>query len=225
LKCLRDLLGCLGDLIVRMKRYDAVDDPIVNTPQGMGERSTDRIPIPTEQPAIASHLGERRGMAIESLLETLAPTVCKESPVLGKAIPWKQVEGQFLRVKWCRLFASIQDGTIKPDPTGSYAALGVECPSLAGEAFIVVSSEVDFRHLWELYAQRRVADDEEVLLSHVPVDEKRLGRMIATLLPCLDIMVYPRGHLKQAYDPEFRPRSWAAWNRERARWRPSASWD
>lgn len=159
-------------------------------------------------------------MAIGSLLEILAPTVCKESPVLGRAIPWKQVEGHFLRVRWCRLFASIQDGTVNPDPMGSHAALGVECPNISGEAYIVVSNEVDFRHLWELYTQRSVADDEEVLLCHVPVDEKRLGKLIGALLPCLDIMVYPKGHLEQAYDPQFRPRSWAAWNQERARWRP-----
>jgi len=160
-------------------------------------------------------------MALKSLLEMLEPTSCKEPPVLGEAIPWKQVEGQFLRVRWCNLFASIQDGTIEPTPMGSYAALGVECPSLTGEAFIVVSSEVDFRHLWELYKQRRVADDEEVLLSHVPVDEKRFGRLIGMLLPCLDIMVYPKGHLEEAYDPEFRPQYRAAWNQERARWRSS----
>ena len=80
----------------------------------------------------------------------------------------------------------------------SYAARAVECPSLAAEAFIVVSSEVDFRHFWELYKKRQVADDEEVLLSHVPVDQKRTGRLIAMLLPYLDIMVYPKGHFKQA---------------------------
>jgi len=167
-------------------------------------------------------------MVLESLLEMLEPTACKEPPVLGRGIPWKQVEGQFLRVRWCVFFASIQDGAIEPDPMGSYAALGVECPTLTGEAFIVVSSEGDFRHLWELYRERQVADDEEVLLIHVPVDQKRLTRLL--LLPCLDILVYPKGHFEEAYDPEFRPQyraapefrpqTWAAWNQERARWKP-----
>jgi hypothetical protein len=160
-------------------------------------------------------------MAVKSLLEMLEPTACKESPVLGEAIPWKQVEGQFLRVRWCRLFASIRGGMIKPAPMDAYAALGVECPSLIGEAFIVVSNEVDFRHLWDLYEQRRVADDEEVLLSHVPVDDKGFGRLMVMALPCLDIMVYPKGHFKEAYDLEFRPLSRSVWNTARARWKPS----
>jgi len=85
----------------------------------------------------------------------------------------------------------------KPDPMGSYAALEVERPSLAGQAFIVVSNEVDFRHLWELYKQRRVADDEEVLLGYAPVDQKRLGRLMGVSLPCLDIMVYPKATLRR----------------------------
>jgi hypothetical protein len=164
---------------------------------------------------------KERDMAQKSLLEMLEPTTCKEPPVLGEAIPWKQVEGQFLRVRWCSFFASIQDGTIEPAPMGSYAALGVECPSLTGEAFIVVSSKVDFRHLWELYKQRQVADDEEVLLSYAPVDQKRLGRLIGMLLPCLDIMVYPKGHFEEMYDPNFKPQSSATWSRPRARWKPS----
>ena len=153
------------------------------------------------------------------MLEKLEATACKEPPVLGRAIPWKQVDGQFLRVRWCVFLASIQDGTVEPDPMGSYAALGVECPTLTGQAFIVVSSEGDFRHLWELYKERLVAGDEEVLLIHVPGDERRLTRLL--LLPCLSILVYPKGHYREAYDPEFRTLDWAAWNKERARWKPS----
>jgi hypothetical protein len=159
-------------------------------------------------------------MALESLLEMLKPTACKGPPVLGEAIPWKQVEGHFLRVRWCSFFASIEDGTINAAPIGAYAALEVECPSLTGDAVIVVSSKADFRHLWELYKERQVADDEEVLLTYAPVGQKISWGLIRMLLPCLHIMVYPKGHLEEAYDPKFRPQSWAAWNQERARWRP-----
>jgi len=89
-------------------------------------------------------MAKERDTALKSLLEMMETIACKEPPVLGEAIPWKQVEGQFLRVSWCSFLASIQDGTIEPAPMGSYAALGVESPSLTGEAFIVVSNEVDF---------------------------------------------------------------------------------
>jgi len=45
-------------------------------------------------------------------------------------------------------------------------------------------------------------------------------------LPCLDVMAYPKGHLKEAYDPEFRPLSRAAWKtQERARGKPSEPWE
>lgn len=177
----------------------------------MGVGSIDRIPHPYHK---------ERGMAMESLLEVLSPTSYGGPPVLGEDIPWKQVEGHLLRVRWCSFFASIEDGTVKLDEPGAYAALVVESPSLTGEALIAVSSKADFRHLWELYKERQVADDEEVLLSYAPADQKRFWEPIRMLLPCLDIMVYPKGHLKQAYNPRFKPQSWAAWNQARARWRP-----
>lgn len=159
-------------------------------------------------------------MAIGSLLEMLAPTACVGPPVLGETIPWKQVEGHFLRVRWCSFFASIEGGAIKADSPRAYAALEVECPNLTADALIVVTSKADFKHLWELYRVRQVADDEEVLLVYAPADQKRFWEQIRMLLPCLDIMVYPKGHYRQAYSPGFKPRDWAAWYRPKARWQP-----
>ena len=163
------------------------------------------------------HCDKRVALAQESLQE---PPAVKGPPVLGESIPWRRVEGHYLRVRWCTFLASIEDGTFRPTPMGSYAALGVECPSLAIEAFIVVSNHVDFLHLWELYVQRQVADDEEVLLVYAPVTQARPGTPIGMSLPCLDIMVYPKGHLEQAYDPEFSPLSREVWLQEKARWKP-----
>ena len=128
-------------------------------------------------------------MTLKSLLDMLELRACKEPPVLGEAIAWKQVEGHFVRVRWCSFFASIENGTIKEAPIGAYAALEVECPSLTGDAVIVVSSKADFRHLWELHKERQVADDEGVLLTCAPVDQKGSWGLIRMLLPCLDIMV------------------------------------
>ncbi|MDM8000021.1 MAG: hypothetical protein QUS33_08485 [Dehalococcoidia bacterium] len=160
-------------------------------------------------------------MSLGSLLqEVLDPPPLRQPLVLGEAIPWRKVEGHFLCVRWCSFFATIEDGAIEADPEGAYAVLGVESPALSDEAIIVVSSKTDFRHLWELYRERRVADDEEVLLIYSPADPKRVWEPLRRGLPCLDIMVYPKGHCREAYDPQFVPRSWAAWHRERARWKP-----
>ncbi len=145
----------------------------------------------------------------------------KRPPTLGKEIPWKRVEGELLRVKSCHFVASIENGVVKAAPVGAYGVLVVECPNLTGEALIMVSQKVDFKHLWELYKERQVADDEEVLLGYAPVGERGLGRLVRMFLPCLDIMVYPRGHLEEIYDPKFKPQSGADWYRVRARWKPS----
>ena len=144
----------------------------------------------------------------------------KKPPTLGKDVPWKQVEGQLLRVKSHLFVASMQDSKVKAPPVGAYAALEVECAEPTGDALIMVSHKLDFKHLWELYKERKVLDDEEVLVAYAPVG-RGIGRAARMFLPCLDIMVYPKGWLEEACDPTFKPKNTAEWFQERARWRPN----
>jgi hypothetical protein len=144
------------------------------------------------------------------------------TPLLGKQIAWDTVKGECFRVKGFTRFASIADRRVnQPLVPFLYALLTVECPKLRGEASILVSNRVDFKHLWELYEERRVGDDEEVLLFYNPLREKRLGKLgkrMKSFLPCLDILVYPKGHLEEMYDKTFRPPNAIAWFRDRAKW-------
>ncbi len=143
-------------------------------------------------------------------------------PVLGKEIPWKKVRGEALRVKSFSPIARIVDGDFSAPPVPlPYAMVTVECPGLPCDASILVSHKVDFCHLWELYEERKVQDDEEVLLFYDPVGKKRLGRLLRSVLPCLAIYVYPKGHLEEIYDPDFHPQSAEAWFRYRAKWEAS----
>jgi hypothetical protein len=144
------------------------------------------------------------------------------TPVLGKQIAWETVEGECFRVKAFSKFASIRGCRVnQPLVPFLYALLTVECPKLPGEASILVSNRVDFKHLWELYEERKVGDDEEVLLFYNPLGKKRLGKlgkMMKSFLPCLDILVYPKGHLEEMYDRTFHPPNAIAWFRDRAKW-------
>jgi hypothetical protein len=147
----------------------------------------------------------------------------KRSPTLGKEIPWERVKGHIFRVKSCHFFASIENGTVKAPPVGAYAVLVVECPkcpSLTGEALVMVSHKVDFKHLWELYKQRQVADDEEVMVGYGPVGERGLGKLFRTFLPFLTIWAVPKGHFDELYDPAFKPTT-TDWYRNRAKWTAS----
>jgi hypothetical protein len=144
------------------------------------------------------------------------------TPVLGKQIAWETVEGECFRVKAFSESASIRGRRVnQPLVPFLYALLTVECPKLPGEASILVSNRVDFKHLWELYEERKVGDDEEVLLFYNPLGKKRLGKlgkMMKSFLPCLDILVYPKGHLEEMYDRTFHPPNAIAWFRDRAKW-------
>jgi hypothetical protein len=146
----------------------------------------------------------------------------ESTPVLGKQIAWETVKGDCFRVKGFSKFASMTGRRVnQPSVPFLYALLTVECPKLPGEASILVSNKVDFKHLWELYEERRVGDDEEVLLFYHPLGKKRLGklgRLMKSFLPCLDILVYPKGHLEEMYDKTFHPPNAIAWFRDRAKW-------
>ena len=91
-----------------------------------------------------------------------------------------------------------------PRVAGPYAVLTVESPSLKLRAMISVVHRLDFRNLWEIYEQRRVAAEEEVLLGYMPY-AGFLGPLLRPFLPRLHLLIYPKGALEFFSDPKGRP--------------------
>jgi len=141
-----------------------------------------------------------------------------QGSVIGKDIPYETIEREFCRVKNFTPFAVIEAGKIKDiSKFMPYAALSVESPRLPGEATMYVTHKLDFRHLWDVFQQRGVKAEEEVLIAYVPQKRKFLSGAWASLY----IYVFPKGHLEEMHDKNFRPSNYEAWLMPIAEWEPT----
>ncbi len=142
-------------------------------------------------------------------------------PVIGKDIPWKLIEKEACRIKHFTPLAKVEVDKVLAFSRGMpYALLRVESPKLPQEAVMPVVHRLDFKNLWEIFKQRGVGKEEEVLVFYVPFFGKGLKRFLSTGLPKLHLYIYPSGHLEEMYDSEFQPSDVRTWFQPTAVWRP-----
>ncbi|MBU2535423.1 MAG: hypothetical protein ABIK32_01270 [Chloroflexota bacterium] len=129
-----------------------------------------------------------------------------QSTMIGKDIPWGETKGHGFRVKKFTSLASIGQDEIK-EPKQSlhstpYALFEVECPFFDyGETTILlpVVHRLDFRHCWELFNERGIEPEEEVIVSYSP-SESKFYKFFGKSLPHLLIEVRPKGSLEEIYE-------------------------
>ena len=150
----------------------------------------------------------------------------RETPLIGRDIPWKAIEGAMCKITHFTLLATIEAGKIKAlSKMMPYALLSVESPEfppeLPKEASLPVSNKVDFLNLWEVFQRRGVSPDEEILVAHVPFYQNWLLKLLlSSFMPWLHIYIFPKGHLEEACDPNFRPNNVQEWFRPIAVFHP-----
>jgi len=139
-----------------------------------------------------------------------------ESLIIGKDIPWKDIQEEDLRVKHFTPFAIIEGGKVKATSMLlPYASLIVESPKLPEETYLPVTHKIDFRNLWEVFKERGVKDNEEVLVFYVPS-----SGIFSAVKPKLHIFIYPKGHQEEIYNPNFTPDNSEMWFKPIAEWQP-----
>lgn len=127
-----------------------------------------------------------------------------EPLLIGKEIPWKEIEGEFCRVKHFTPFCEIEAGKIKRTPGApAYAGLSIESPKLPQEAYVYIVNKVDFRNLWEAFEIRGISSEEELLIVYEPFLRKRFMSSLLASLPRFHVFVCPKGHLEEIYSPNF----------------------
>jgi hypothetical protein len=120
---------------------------------------------------------------------------------IGKDIKWEEIEGHGFRVMQFLPLAHIENEKIKDESKFMpYAYLFVDCPNFKRETDILmpVLHRTDFRHFGELYKERGVMSDEEVVVSYVP-HKKGARKFLGKILPHLLIEVRPKGSLDEIY--------------------------
>jgi hypothetical protein len=145
----------------------------------------------------------------------------KDFLVLGKDITWLSIEGEALRITHFTPFATMDKGKIKSSSlTMPYAILSVESPKLPQEANIVVVNKVDFKNLWLVFQDRGINSNEEAIVCCVPFFRNILLKRLSNAMPRLHIYIYPKGHLEETNDPNFKPANTRAWFKPIAKYAP-----
>ena len=133
----------------------------------------------------------------------------KNTPVLGRDIPWKDIEKEAFRAINFTPMGVIEKGKIKTISINvPYAFLTVESPKLKQESTIWVVHKVDFTILWKAYKERGINPNEEVIVFCPPYTKKSIFKVFSGLLPRLWIYIYPSGHLEGIYDNKIKPGEW-----------------
>ena len=144
-------------------------------------------------------------------------------PIIGQDIPWEAIRQECCRVKHFTSFSTFESGKVKS--TSSilpYASLLVDLPKLKNvnlppEATMPVVHKDDFLRLWQVFNEREVRPEEEVIVIY---EQFYRSRFMSRLMPRLHIYIYPKGHFDQEYDPNYKPENIQTWFRYIAKYEP-----
>jgi len=121
-----------------------------------------------------------------------------EPLLIGRDIEWEAIEEQYCRVKHFTPIAVVASSKIKEvSKILPYASLRVECPKVFQDALMPVVHKLDFRNLWEVFMERGVGTEEEVIVVYAPLKRRKLARLFSGILPSLVIQLYPKGSLER----------------------------
>ncbi len=152
-----------------------------------------------------------------------------QSILIGKDVPWKQFEWHFFRVERFLPFSYIEQGKIKKTAKFiPYASLRVYDPDFNFEdddieLLLPVLHRLDFQHLWEVYKERGVTPEEEVVVIYEPPSGAK--RFLGKTLPHLRIRVNPRGSIEYSYRVMMKQNEDFNWEDYRERTRTIVEWD
>ena len=150
-----------------------------------------------------------------------------QSLLIGKDVPWKQFEWHFFRVEHFLPLSYIEQGKIKEAVKFMpYASLRVYDPDFrceGKELLLPVLHRLDFQHLWEVYKERGVTPEEEVVVIYEP--QSGAKRLLGKTLPHLRIKVNPRGSMEYSYRVMMNQNEHVKWDDYRERTLTIAEWD
>jgi len=148
--------------------------------------------------------------------------------VLWKDSEWSQIDREFCRVTDFGTLGSFVDANGKVHAgsrTMPYASLTLECRKLGKNITGYITHKMDFQHLWAAFKERRVNEDEEVIIVWTREEYKsKLYKLLAPIMPKLQVMVCPKGAYELMTDSNYKPElsGTARWNAMRPiiRWKP-----
>jgi len=154
--------------------------------------------------------------------------------VLWKDSEWSAIDGEPCRVTSFSTLGSLIDVDDKVhamDRTTPYGYVTLECKKLGKNVTGYITHKEDFKHIWMAFKRRKVADNEEVIITwtreHYKARTwvgKRLFSPFSICMPKLWVMVCLKGAYDLIVDSNYRPELWgeARWNAMKpiTQWKP-----
>jgi hypothetical protein len=148
--------------------------------------------------------------------------------VLWKDSEWSQIDGELCRVTDFGTLGSFVDANGKVHAgtkTMPYGSITLECKRLGTNVTGFVCHKMDFQHLWAAFRERKVQEDEEVLIVWTKKYYKwKLTKFLTPFMPKLWVMICPKEAYDLWIDSSYKPELWgeARWNAMKPiiQWKP-----
>jgi len=151
--------------------------------------------------------------------------------VLLKDKEWSVIDGEPCRVNYFGTLGSLVDidGKVHAiDKTTPYASVTMECKKLGKNITGYVTHKEDFQHLWVAFKDRKVKDDEEVIIfwtkEHYKVRSWVGKKLYSAFMPKLWVMICPKGAFELMINDNYKPEltGEARWNAMKPiiQWKP-----
>lgn len=120
---------------------------------------------------------------------------------------WDTIEEEICRVTdFVPLGDTYKEGRVQTiNSSTPYASVTLECRKFPEKIIGFICHKVDFTNLWLAVKEKRVKDDEEMLIIWSKKHYKRLYKPFAFLLPKLWVMICPKGAYELMIDNNYKP--------------------
>ncbi len=141
--------------------------------------------------------------------------------VLIKDSEWSMIDGEPCRVIDFGTLGSLVDidGKVHAmDKTTPYASVTMECKKLGKGIRGYITHKEDFQHLWAAFKDRKVKENEEVIIiwtkKHYKVGSRIGRKLYSAFMPKLWVMVCPKGAFELMVNSDYKPEltGEARWN-------------
>lgn len=134
---------------------------------------------------------------------------CESEIVLIKDSEWSVIDGEACRVTSFGTLGSLVDidGKVHAmDKTTPYASVTMECQKLGKNRTGYITHKMDFQHLWAAFKERKVKEDEEVMIIWTKKHYRyKLTKFLSPFMPKLWVMVCPKGAYDLMVDSSYKP--------------------
>ena len=128
--------------------------------------------------------------------------------VLLKDKDWSVIDGEPCRVTHFATLGSLVDinGKVHAmDKTTPYASITIECEKFGKNVTGYITHKEDFQHLWAAFKDRKVKENEEVIIIWTKKNYKRGVKFFSGFMPKLWVMVCREGAYELMVNPNLKP--------------------